>query len=195
MLVPRQTLNGRHPATAQCARGAEWKSWQFAEGETRESSEQAFEAYWEPIQNVSTFRYLGSVLTAGDNDWLAVVGNLGKARKSWGRLSRILIREGEYPKVSGNVYKAMAQLVLLFGAKMWVLTPSMEQALDSFLTNGCKENHREAAAASTDGWGMGIPASGRESEGSGVQGDKEVGHKEAEHGRAIYCDATDSGPL
>ena len=29
------------------------------------------------------FRYLGRVLMAGDDDWLAVVGNLGKARKSW----------------------------------------------------------------------------------------------------------------
>ena len=62
------------------------------EVETRESSEQAFEAYGEPIQNVLTFRYLGSVLTAGEDDWLVVIGNLGKAQKSWGQLSRILIR-------------------------------------------------------------------------------------------------------
>ena len=88
MLVPRQTLNGRHPAMAQCARGAEWKSWQLAEGETRESSERTFEAYGEPIQNVSTFRYLGRVLTAVYNDWLVVVGNLGKVWKSWGRFFR-----------------------------------------------------------------------------------------------------------
>ena len=129
MLVPRQNLNGRHPATAQCARGAEWKSWQLAEGEMRESSERAFEAYWEPIQNLLTFRYLGRVLTAGDNDWLAVVGNLGKARKSWGRLSRVLSQEGGNPKVSGIFYKAVAQSLLLFRAETWVLIPSMERTL------------------------------------------------------------------
>ena len=61
------------------------------------------------------FRYLGRVLTAGYDDRLAVVGNLGKARKSWGVLSRILIREGEDPKVLGHFYKAVAQSVLLFG--------------------------------------------------------------------------------
>ena len=94
--------------------------------------ERAFEAYEEPIQNFSTFRYLGRVLTAGDYDWLAVVGNLGKAQKSWGRLSRILSREGADPKVSRIFYKAVAQSVLLFGAETWVLTPRMEQALDSF---------------------------------------------------------------
>ena len=40
--------------------------------------ERAFEAYGEPLENVTTFRYLGRVLTAGENDWLEVVGNLGK---------------------------------------------------------------------------------------------------------------------
>ena len=92
MLIPRRSLNGRHLATAQCARGAERKRQRLAEAETRESSERAFEAYGEPIQNVLAFRYLGRVLTAGDDDWLAVVGNLGKLRKSWGRLSRVLGR-------------------------------------------------------------------------------------------------------
>ena len=81
---------------------------------------------------MTVFKYLGRVLTAGDDDWLAVVGNLGKARKSWGPLSRILIREGADPKVSGHFYKAVSQAVLLFGAEMWVLTPRMERALDSF---------------------------------------------------------------
>ena len=94
--------------------------------------ERDFKAYGEPIQNVMAFRYLGRVLTAGDNDWLAVVGNLGKARKSWGRLSQILSREGAYLKVSGNLYKAVTQAVLLFGEETWVLTQRMEKALDRF---------------------------------------------------------------
>ena len=68
----------------------------------RESSERAFEAYGEPIQNFSAFRYLGRVLTAGDDNWRAVVGNLGKARKSWGRLSQILILEGGRSKGVGK---------------------------------------------------------------------------------------------
>ena len=94
MLVPRRALNGRHPDTAQCARGAEQKIRRLAEAEaeTQESSEQAFDAYGEPIKNVSAFKYLGKVLTAGDNDCLAVVGNLRKAWNSWGRLSRVLGR-------------------------------------------------------------------------------------------------------
>ena len=67
---------------SQFARGAERKRGRITEAEMRESSERAFEAYRGPIQNVSTFRYLGVVFTAGGDNWLEVVGNLEKERKS-----------------------------------------------------------------------------------------------------------------
>ena len=85
--LPVPACPSHHPVTAQCNRGAEQKRRRLAEADMRESLERAFETYGEPLENVKTFRYLGWVLTAGDDDWLAVVGNLGKARKSWGRLS------------------------------------------------------------------------------------------------------------
>ena len=66
------------------------------------------------------------------DDWPTVVYNLSKARKSWGLLLRILSREGVDPKVLVHFLKAVTQVVLLFGAETWVLTPRMEQALDSF---------------------------------------------------------------
>ena len=68
----------------------------------------------------------------GDDDWLVVVGNFGKAIKSWGRLSWILSWEGADPKVLGHFNKAVAQAVLLYGAETWVLTPWMKRDLDSF---------------------------------------------------------------
>ena len=77
MLVSQRDLNGRHPATSQCARGTERERRRIAEEETRESLERAFKAYGEPLENVTAFRYLGRVLTEGGDAWLAVVGNLG----------------------------------------------------------------------------------------------------------------------
>ena len=62
-----------------------------------------------------------------------VAGKLGKARKSWGRLKRILSREGADKRVSGNFFKAVVQQVLLFGAETWVVTPRMERTLSSFM--------------------------------------------------------------
>ena len=103
MLVPWHVLNGRHLATTQCASGAERKRRRLWEEELRERSEGAFQAYTEPLENVTAFRYLGRVMTAGDDDWPTVVGNLKTARKSWGRLLQILSREGVDPKVLGNV--------------------------------------------------------------------------------------------
>ena len=71
-------------------------------------------------------------MTAGDDNLLAVVSNLGKARGSWGRLSWVLGQEGSDLKVLRNFYTAVAQAVLLFGAETWFLTPRMEKARDSF---------------------------------------------------------------
>ena len=62
------------------------------------------------------FNYLGQIMTAGDDDWTEVAGNLVKARKSWVRLTKILSREGADKRVSGNFFKAVVQQVLLFGA-------------------------------------------------------------------------------
>ena len=68
----------------------------------RESTEMAFEVYGKQLKTVPSFKYVGRILTAGGDDWPAVAGNLGKARKSWGQLKRILSREGAYNRVLGK---------------------------------------------------------------------------------------------
>ena len=96
------------------------------------TSERAFHAYGEQMRAVTDFRYLGRVLTNTHDDWLAVAGKIRKARASWGRLARVLGREGADPKVSRSFYTAVTQQVLLCGAESWVLTKNMESALDAF---------------------------------------------------------------
>ena len=54
-------------------------------------------------------------MTAVDDDWLSVAGNLQKSRKSWRRMSRVLIWEEADPKVFVHFFKAVVQAVLLFG--------------------------------------------------------------------------------
>ena len=94
--------------------------------------EKAFHAYGTKIRAVTEIKYLGRVMKNTDNDWPAVAGNIRKARESWGRLARILGREGAEPKVSRSFYTAVTQQVLLFGAESWVLTKKMESTLDAF---------------------------------------------------------------
>ena len=98
----------------------------------RVTSEKAFHAYGEHMRAMTEFRYLGRVLTDTDDEWPAVAGNIRKARESWGRLERVLGREGADLKVSRSFYTAVTHQVLLFGAKSWVLTKNMESALDAF---------------------------------------------------------------
>ena len=81
-MFPWCRLNGRHLSTAQCARGAQQKRRRLAEKELREITERAFQAYGEPLGNVTAFRYLGRLMTAVNDDWSAVVGNLKKLKKS-----------------------------------------------------------------------------------------------------------------
>ena len=82
ILVPWRALNGRHHSTTQCKKGVERKRCRMAEAELRDITERALEAYGKPLEIVSTFKYLGRVMTAGDGNWPSVAGNLAKARKS-----------------------------------------------------------------------------------------------------------------
>ena len=132
MQVPRKARNGRHLGTAQCAKGAKWNRRRLAETETREKLERAFHAYGQSMETVSEFRCLGRLLTATDDDWPAVAGNIKKVQSSLGSLARVLGREGADPKVSRNFYTAVTQQVLLFRAETWVLTRKMESDLDPF---------------------------------------------------------------
>ena len=46
-----------------------------------------------------------------------------KKRAVWRRLTRVLSREGATLRVSGILFKAVVQLVLIFGTETWVVTP------------------------------------------------------------------------
>ena len=105
--VSRKALNGRHLGNSQCRTGTERKRRQLVEAEMRKTSERELHAYWKQMMAVTEFRYLGRVLTATDDDWPEVAGNIWKARVSWGRLARVLGREGADPKVSRSFYTAV----------------------------------------------------------------------------------------
>ena len=131
MQIPWASLNGGHRNTAMCARGADRKKRRLAAEAARKARETVFHAYGQPLENVSLFKYLGRMVSDDDNDWPAVVRNLKKARKKWGRVSRILGREGADAKTSGMFYVAIVQQILLFGSETWVVSPRVLSALES----------------------------------------------------------------
>ena len=84
-----------------------------------------FGAYGHPLDMVSSFKYLGRVLSEADDDWLEVVKNLAKVRTVWRIMSRILSMEETKPRVSVFFFKAVFQSVFVFGSETWVVPTCM----------------------------------------------------------------------
>ena len=54
------------------------------------------------IEGVENFKYLGRILDRYDKNWPAVFRNIGKARRVWNRLGKLL--RGAEPRVSTVFY-------------------------------------------------------------------------------------------
>ena len=160
----------------------------------RVTSERVFHAYGENMRAVTEFRYLGRVLTDTDDDWPEVAGNIRKAQASWGRLARVLGREGTDPKVSRSFYTSVTQQVLLFGAELWVLTKKYGICPGRLPGQGITAADSMAAPPG-EGRRMVLPLPGGGSKGGGGREGQDIGPTETYYGRAIYCDTTDSGDL
>ena len=122
MFVPWVALNQRLPTTNLCTQNIDRKRRQMAEEEVWVSAVIAFQVYGRPLETVSSFKYLGRLITAMDDDWMSVIVNLQNMRKSWSRLSRILRLEGVDYQTLGNLYLTIVQAVLIFSTYIWVLT-------------------------------------------------------------------------
>ena len=129
MLVLWRSLNGRHQRTAQRKKGAEWKQQCLAVEEERSATSRAFRAYGIPLEMVTSFIYLGRVMSEADYYWLEALSNLVKAWVVWRRITGIIIWEGARLQVSEIFFKATVQTVLIFGAETWVIAPHMGRIL------------------------------------------------------------------
>ena len=126
----------------------------------------AFSAYGLTLNMVLSFKYLGRVLLAVDDDWPAVIQNLKKARAVWRQMPRILIREGARPRVYGFFFKAVVQSVLLFGAETWVFTPHTVRVLGVFQDQVACQMTGWLPRRSSDGiWEHTLEAAAREEAG------------------------------
>ena len=104
----------------------------MAAEEERVVTSRAFSAYGIPLETVTSFRCLGRVISAAENNYTEIVSNLSRARAVRKRTTIILIREGAEPRVSGFFFKSVVQAVLIFESKTWVVTPHMGRVLGGF---------------------------------------------------------------
>ena len=121
-----------HRSTKACREGAERKHQHEAAVEAALALRQQFTAYGDVLDRVEAFKYLGRLLSYDDNDVQAMRANLRKARRTWGRISRVLRAENASPRVCGMFYKATVQAVLLFGSESWCLSDTAMKRLEGF---------------------------------------------------------------
>ena len=114
MFVAQKALNGRNLATEFFRRVAERKGRRLAEDEARTWTEMALIAYGVTLAPIYSFKHLGIVLVAEEDDCPAVVRNLRRARQKWARLTRILSSEGEDARTSGQIYLAVVKSVMIY---------------------------------------------------------------------------------
>ena len=75
MFVSWMALNLRQLSSDLCERGFERKRRNLAEEEARAGAAAALRAYDCPLETVSSFKYLGHLLTATENDWTAIISS------------------------------------------------------------------------------------------------------------------------
>ena len=115
---------------------------------------------------VTSFKYLGRVISATGDNWTAAARNLARVKKVWSKTSCILSREGAAPGVSGFFFKAVIQSLLLFGAETWVFPPRMGKALGGFQTQVVRRLTVQLLRRTTDGnFGYTSAAAAREAAG------------------------------
>ena len=91
-----------------------------------------FQINAETLPPLEAFPYLGQMSAYNNSNSAAVYLNLRKAWRRWGMVARVLERKGETVQDREEMYKAVAQLVLLYFSKIWVVTGDMLKFLAGF---------------------------------------------------------------
>ena len=80
---------------------------------------------------------------------------------------QVLIREGTYAQISGQIYLMVVQSVLLYGSEAWGMTPRIGWGVEMIPPQGGPQADREATSE-REGWSVDIPPNGKRNGGSGT---------------------------
>ena len=153
--------------------------------EEREVTARSFKSYGRPLEMVTSFKYLGRVISEADENWPVVVKNLSHARNVLRRMLCILSKEGSALRVSGISFKAMAQAVLLFGLDTWLVTPLMDKPWGGLFPGGNTADGMAPAEETGQELDIYIGSDGK---GEGrVLGDGGIHQEAPEHGCIVHC--------
>ena len=110
-------------------------------------------------------------MTVGDDDWPAVDGNVQKARKSWGQMSRKFEPGGGGPKDIGALFQGGSTGGVYFRGRDVGPDPPDVSGPVQLSSQGCAKDHRESAEEA-GGWDLGLSSTGGGNGGSRIRGDR-----------------------
>ena len=83
-----------------------------------------------PLGATTGFPYLGRTITYNKIDWAEIYSNLRKSQRIWGMVEKVLGKKGELIKACEMMYKAVFQVVLMYGREIWVVTEAMVTVIE-----------------------------------------------------------------
>ena len=132
----------KHQMTQECQKGRGRGERRTQIERARDNAAMQFRVNGRDIEKVTSFNYLGRILSERDDDTQCIETQLSKARQRWGMVLRVLKKNKvDNPKIMGRFYVAVVQAVLLYGAETWVVSERNMRKLKSF-------HHRCARAIS-----------------------------------------------
>ena len=83
---------------------------------SQKASRVSFQINAKALPPWETLSYLGMKTAYNNSNWLAMFQNLNKAQRQWGVILEVLKNPGAMVRAHGMMYKAVEQLVLLYGS-------------------------------------------------------------------------------
>ena len=84
------------------------------------------------LKKVDDFRYLGSMMKSTESDFER---RRGLAYGAWNSMEKIWSAKHIPIKLKVNIFDASVLSILLYGCETWIITPKLEQRINSFATN------------------------------------------------------------
>ena len=79
----------------------------------------------DPLESDLTFTYLVRTIVYNNRKWEGLYQNMRNVQRRWGMVSGVLVKIGETVRVGAMLYKALVQVVLLYGSEIWVKKEAM----------------------------------------------------------------------
>ena len=92
----------------------------------------------EPLEEVDSFTYLGSIVNKQAGSEEDIVNRLKKARQSFGMLSKIWKSNKLSRMTKLKIFNSNVKSVLLYGSESWSLTQKLENKVQVFVNNSLR---------------------------------------------------------